>query len=169
MSEENTGANDPLAMLRKMWGNMGLNLPGMVMPTLDCAELDKRIADLKTVEGWLSMNLSMLQMTIRSLEMQNTTLRTVRAMGEMASNTAEKAAQGVEGMQAEAAAIKASFATPDAQVWPLIMMQQMQEYVKRQTQAAADAATEVKEEIKAKAAAAAPASMSRGRKKTSKP
>ena len=35
-------------------------------------KLDKHITDLKAVEGWLRMNLSMLQMTIQSLEMQRT-------------------------------------------------------------------------------------------------
>ena len=33
-----------------------------VTPTLDVEELDKRITDMKAVEGWLKMNLNMLQM-----------------------------------------------------------------------------------------------------------
>ena len=132
MSQENGSTGDPLAMLRKMWGSMGLSLPGMVIPTFDSEELEKRIADLKAVEGWLSMNLSMLQMTIRSLEMQNTTIRTVRAMGEMASNAAEKATQAAEGSQATPPAEDA-----EAKVWPWMMMQQVQEYMQRQSDATA--------------------------------
>lgn len=34
------------------WGKMGFSLPGMVTPTLDVDELDKRIADMKAVENW---------------------------------------------------------------------------------------------------------------------
>ena len=72
MSQQN--GSDPLAVVRKMWSSMGFSLPGMVVPTFDADELEKRITDLKAVEGWLSMNLSMLQMTIQSLEMQTTTI-----------------------------------------------------------------------------------------------
>lgn len=75
---------DPFEFVRNLWGNMGLSLPGMVTPTLDVNELDKRIADLKAVEGWLRMNLNMLQMTTQGLEMQRMTLAAVKAMGEQA-------------------------------------------------------------------------------------
>ncbi|HOI51181.1 MAG TPA: hypothetical protein PLN02_02295, partial [Azonexus sp.] len=67
-------ANDPLNFMRNLWSNMGFGLPGMVTPTFDLEELDKRIKDLKAVEGWLRMNLSMLQMTIQGLEMQRSTV-----------------------------------------------------------------------------------------------
>ena len=73
MSAENPNA-DPLEFLKGMWSSMGFAVPGMVTPTLDVNELDKRIADLKTVEGWLRMNLNMLQMSIQGLEMQRATL-----------------------------------------------------------------------------------------------
>jgi hypothetical protein len=66
--------HDPLNFMRNLWGNMGFTLPGMVAPTFDIEELDKRIKDMKAVEGWLRMNLSMLQMTIQGLEMQRTTV-----------------------------------------------------------------------------------------------
>jgi hypothetical protein len=75
--------------MRNMWGNMGFTLPGMVTPTFDVEELDKRIKDMKAVEGWLRMNLSMLQMTIQGLEMQRTTVGAVKAMGQMASDAAK--------------------------------------------------------------------------------
>ncbi|MCX7172101.1 MAG: hypothetical protein NTY41_17985 [Proteobacteria bacterium] len=67
-------AQDPMEFLKSMWGSMGFSLPGMVTPTLDVGELDKRITDLKAVEGWLKMNLNMLQMSIQGLEMQRATL-----------------------------------------------------------------------------------------------
>lgn len=164
MAQDNFGAGDPLAMLRNMWSLMGLNLPSMVAPTLDCDELEKRVSDLKVVEGWLSMNLSMLQMTIKSLEMQTATLRTVQSMGEMASNVA-----GAAGFSGNQDAGKPSSAAKEAQIWPLLLMQQLQEYTKRQAEAASD----VKDEIKARnsqsvATAAAAEKHASEKKKTSK-
>lgn len=77
---------DPLEFIKTMWGNMGFSLPGMVTPTLDVGELDKRISELKTVEGWLKTNLGLLQMTIHGLEMQRTTLAAMAAISESAKN-----------------------------------------------------------------------------------
>ncbi len=87
MSDEQV--HDPLNFMRNMWGNMGFSLPGMVAPTFDVDELDKRIKDMKAVEGWLRMNLSMLQMTIQGLEMQRTTVSAVQTMSKMASDAAK--------------------------------------------------------------------------------
>ena len=68
---QDKNAQDPLEFVRGMWNNMGFSLPGMVTPTLDVEELDKRITDMKAVEGWLKMNLNMLQMSIQGLEMRS--------------------------------------------------------------------------------------------------
>lgn len=84
MSHQASG-QDPLDFLKNMWSSMGFNLPGMVTPTLDVNELDKRIADLRAVEGWLKMNLNMLQMSIQGLEMQRHTLAAMQAMGQSAA------------------------------------------------------------------------------------
>lgn len=76
----NAQSNNPLDMLQGMWNQMGFQLPGMVTPTLDEGELEKQIGDLRSVENWLRMNLSMLQMTIQNLEMQKSALGTFRSM-----------------------------------------------------------------------------------------
>jgi hypothetical protein len=86
-------AQDPLDFVRGMWNNMGFSLPGMVTPTVDLDELDKRIADLKAVENWLKMNLNMLQMTTQGLEMQRVALAAVKAMS---THAAESHAKGEE-------------------------------------------------------------------------
>ena len=44
-------------------------------PTMDPADLDKRIADLRTVEHWLDFNLTLLRGTIQTLEMQRASLQ----------------------------------------------------------------------------------------------
>jgi len=77
----NMGAmNDPLAFVKKLWGDM--QLPGMVTPTLSIDELDKQIKDLKTVESWLTVNMNMLKGTIQALEVQRATIAALKSMGE---------------------------------------------------------------------------------------
>ena len=85
MASEQQNA-DPLEFLKGMWGSMGFAVPGMVTPTMDVDEIDKRITDLKTVEGWLRMNLNMLQMSIQGLEMQRATLAAMQAISQSASS-----------------------------------------------------------------------------------
>jgi hypothetical protein len=80
---------DPMEFMKNLWGNMGFALPGMVTPTLDTNELDKRITELKTVEGWLKTNLGLLQMAIHGLDMQRNTLAAMQAMSDSASKAAE--------------------------------------------------------------------------------
>jgi hypothetical protein len=75
---------DPFEFLKKMWGPMGQSLPGMVTPTLDLNEIEKRVNELKSVETWLTMNLNMLKMTIQGLEMQRNTLTAFKSMAEAA-------------------------------------------------------------------------------------
>ena len=133
--------HDPLNFMRNLWGNMGFTLPGMVAPTFDVDELDKRIKDMKAVEGWLRMNLSMLQMTIQGLEMQRTTVSTVQAMGQMASQAAQSM-QGEATAEAPAGAEKSAFS--EAAMWPWQMMQQMREQMQQTAEAAAQAASEQK-------------------------
>ncbi len=137
MAEEQI--HDPLNFMRNMWGNMGFSLPGMVAPTFDIEELDKRIKDLKAVEGWLRMNLSMLQMTIQGLEMQRTTVSAVQSMGQMASDAARKMSESATPEAApEPEAAKTAFS--EAAMWPWQMMQQMREQMQQTAEAAAQAA-----------------------------
>ena len=67
-------------MFRRLWGPLGVPVPGMAMPTLDPQELEKRITELKSVEVWLSMNLNTLRMAIQGLEMQKAGLQQMKGM-----------------------------------------------------------------------------------------
>jgi hypothetical protein len=69
---------DPMQFLKSLWGQMGVPFAGMVTPTLDAGELDKRINDLKSVQNWLNLNLTIIQTTIQGLEMQKATLGAIR-------------------------------------------------------------------------------------------
>lgn len=75
-----TGA-DPAAAARTAAGAM----PSMMMPTLDVRELDKRLADLRSVEQWLQLNVSLLRTTIQALEMQRSGLMAWQSLGKTAS------------------------------------------------------------------------------------
>jgi hypothetical protein len=126
MSNENN-TQDPLEFVRGMWNNLGFPLPGMVTPTLDVDELDKRIKDLKAVEHWLKMNLNMLQMTTQGLEMQRAALAAVRAMSTQGRKEAE------EEEAAAAAAAERAAAAPGsnpfmaaAGMWPWNLMSAQQ-------------------------------------------
>jgi len=93
------GVAEGFDLVKKVWGVTGLpmlptpssmaqfatrlpqTLPSMIAPTLDVEELDKRIADLRAVEQWLNLNLSMLRTTVQSLEVQRNTIATLKSFG----------------------------------------------------------------------------------------
>ena len=87
MSDQDT-PQDPLDFLKRMWAPMSLPIPGMVAPLADTGEIDKRIADLRSVEHWLTLNLNMVKMSVQGLEMQKATLTTLQAAQQAAGGSA---------------------------------------------------------------------------------
>ena len=69
-------------LMQKLWNPLSFPLPGMITPTVDIGEIDKKIDELKSVENWLTMNTGFVHMTIKTLEMQKTALESLRAAGE---------------------------------------------------------------------------------------
>ena len=69
---------DPFEFLKNLWGPMGLPPVGVMAPTLGQEEIERRIAELKSVENWLNMNLNVLRMTIQGLEMQKATVTAIQ-------------------------------------------------------------------------------------------
>ena len=59
-------------------------------PPMNPEDLEKRIAELKTVENWLKLNLSMLTSTIQGLEVQLATIQTLRSFVSSTSEAKEK-------------------------------------------------------------------------------
>jgi hypothetical protein len=95
---------DALAFMQKMWNPLGVPFPGFAMPgsagaqpeqgapnampfpnpammfaALDPAEIDRKIAELQVIENWLSMCLNMMQMSIKTLELQKASLEALAA------------------------------------------------------------------------------------------
>lgn len=118
MSDQST-MHDPFELFRRLWGPLGLPVPGMAMPTLDPQEIEKRIAELRSVEAWLTVNLNMLRMAVQGLEMQKTALQAMRAAAE-----AGTAAGSAAAPQAEALAGLAASTAASTMLWPWAMMQQ---------------------------------------------
>jgi len=79
---DNTPPQDPFEMFRRLWGPLGVPIPGMAVPTFDPKEVEKRIAELKSVEAWLQMNLNMLKFSIQGLELQRTALQAMKSASE---------------------------------------------------------------------------------------
>ena len=61
---------DVFDMWQKMVNPGAYPLQSLMFPVLDPKEIQKKIAELETVEHWLKANVSMLQLTIQSLQYQ---------------------------------------------------------------------------------------------------
>ena len=88
-----------MEFLQKMWNPFGVAMPGFGLPgaqpgpapgmpfpnpaamfaTLDPAELERKIGELRVVEGWLQMSLNLMQMSIRTMELQKASLEAIRS------------------------------------------------------------------------------------------
>ena len=79
MAQEAELPKDWLEFMQRMWNPMSFPMPGMTMPTVNVEEIEKKIAELKAVETWLTMNVGFVQMTVKTLEMQKTALESLAA------------------------------------------------------------------------------------------
>ncbi len=62
--------------------------PQSIMKSIDPDEIDRRIKDMRAVEGWLKLSLSTLEMSIKAMEMQRDAYASFRSMGESATQAA---------------------------------------------------------------------------------
>jgi len=92
---------DALEFMQRMWNPLGIAVPGFAaagatpssgaaspampfpMPAamfaaLDPAEIDRKIAELRIIENWLTMSVSMMQMSIKTMELQKASLEAMR-------------------------------------------------------------------------------------------
>jgi len=84
-----------LEFMQKMWNPLGMVVPGAAAPglppaapfpnpmamfaTLDAAEIERKIGELRVIESWLAMSLNFMQMSIKTLEWQKASLEALRA------------------------------------------------------------------------------------------
>ena len=108
---------DALAFMQKMWNPFGIPMPGFSgadpadvpgnLPTaapggmpfpnpaaiffaLDPAEVQRKVDELKVIESWLGMSLSVTQMSIKTLELQKASLEAMRAAHAPSKTEARK-------------------------------------------------------------------------------
>jgi hypothetical protein len=74
---------------------MGLPPAGM-FPTLNPDEVERRIAELKSVENWLNMNLNVLRTSIQGLEMQRAGLAAMQNVVGSAKKAEDPAGPAVD-------------------------------------------------------------------------
>jgi hypothetical protein len=151
--------------LQSLMKNAGAAVPGMgqwIAPTLDPAELDKRIQELKTVQFWLEQNARLLSTTIQALEVQRMTLSTLQTMNlpmtelreALKIATPKPAAAAKESPTASAgAASAAAGAMVDPMKWWGALTQQFTELA---TRAVKDGAAEAARRAAAATAKPAP-------------
>jgi hypothetical protein len=108
---------DPFAFFKAAWPGFqsaGGSMASMAMASSDPAELEKRIADLKTVEQWLDFNLTLLRTTIQGLEIQRGTLLALKAWQN-------------QGSESDAASTDGKTPAVDANLWWTAMQDQFQQ------------------------------------------
>ncbi|MGH8852027.1 MAG: PhaM family polyhydroxyalkanoate granule multifunctional regulatory protein [Casimicrobiaceae bacterium] len=96
---------EAMAFMQRMWNPFGVPVPGFAPPggsgdavagipfpnpaamlaTLDPAEIDKKIAELRVIENWLAMSQNFMQMSIKTMELQKSSLEAMRAAAAAAA------------------------------------------------------------------------------------
>ena len=109
--------NDTLDFVKNLWGSLsvpGMNMSAMAVPAMSEEDLDKKIADLKAVESWLNLNLSMLRGTIQTLEVQRGTIITLKSMGAALASAVKQPGASESSVLAAAPYASAFFGQPAA-------------------------------------------------------
>jgi hypothetical protein len=93
---------DALEFMQRMWNPLGIAMPGFAAPVataaaaqgmpfpnpaamfaaLDPVEIDRKIAELRVIENWLTMSVNMMQMSIKTMELQKASLEAMRGSGQ---------------------------------------------------------------------------------------
>lgn len=107
---------DMFDLWQKMVNPGAYPLQSLMFPVLDAEELEKKIHELEVVEHWLKANLNMLQLTIKSLELQ----RQMVQGGERV----RAAMETPEPPPAEAAAAEAEEEAANPAMWAWNLMKQ---------------------------------------------
>ena len=99
---------DPFEFFRRLWAPMagsapGLH-PGMMFPTADVGEIEKRISELKSVENWLSLNLETVRTMVQGLEAQRATLSAFQSMNAAAAQSIQAASQSADPSSSQTSA-----------------------------------------------------------------
>lgn len=91
-----------MEMMRQAWQGLansgGLSQAAIAAP-MSTEDLERRISDLRAVENWLRMNLSMLSSTIQGLEVQRSTIATLKTFISSAAAPAGSTSNGASPLE----------------------------------------------------------------------
>jgi hypothetical protein len=68
----------PVAPAGMPFAGMAFPNPATMFATLDPAEVERKIGELRVIENWLQMSLNLMQMSIKTLELQKASLEALR-------------------------------------------------------------------------------------------
>lgn len=68
----------PNPMAGAMPGLLAFPNPAAMFAALDPVQVERKIAELRVIEGWLAMSLNMMQMSIKTLELQHASLEALQ-------------------------------------------------------------------------------------------
>ncbi|WP_159078988.1 PhaM family polyhydroxyalkanoate granule multifunctional regulatory protein [Orrella marina] len=80
-----TASLDLMRQAMSSFGQSASLASGTMAQSLNPEDLERRISELKVVENWLKLNLSMLSGSIQGMEVQLATIKTLRSFVEMGS------------------------------------------------------------------------------------
>jgi hypothetical protein len=75
----------PAAAAGVPFAGMPFPNPATMFATLDPAEVERKIGELRVIENWLQMSLNLMQMSIKTLELQKASLEALRGAQAPAS------------------------------------------------------------------------------------
>jgi hypothetical protein len=81
-----------MEMMRQAWQGLagtGVHEHSSLAVPMTTEDLDRRVTDLRAVENWLRMNLSMLNSTIQALEVQRATISTLKSFMTASASAAK--------------------------------------------------------------------------------
>ena len=81
------------AMPGFMPGMLPFPNPAAMFAALDPVEVERKIAELRVIEGWLAMSLNLTQMSIKTLELQHASLEALQAASKPAKAKGEPKAR----------------------------------------------------------------------------
>jgi hypothetical protein len=109
---------DALEFMQKMWNPLGVPVPGFGVPgvapagaagpgaaaggampfpnpaamfaAIDPQEVQRKIDELRIIEGWLQMTINLMQMSIKTMELQKASLEAMRGGQPAASGARSK-------------------------------------------------------------------------------
>ena len=122
-----TAAADPFAFVKNLFAQSGV--PGFAVPPMSEDEIDKKLAELKQVENWLTLNLNVLKGQMQALEGQ-------RALVKNFTQAAAAFAQAGAAQAGAAPAEAKPVIPPEAMMNPAKWLEAMQAHMQPFVQAA---------------------------------